>query len=350
MSRIIQPVVSPTGRVILLTGATLWLIASIILSATPEGVRAASADTTIVVTYGAPQIIEEIGDTYMFYPRVFSTNHGVFVTDRSKHRVIRLDETLQVESYLGRQGAGPGEMQTPWGVAVDSNGNVFVADAQLGRINKFAADGTFVRSVAARGAATLVVDAYDNLIVYPAPGPALLRRYSNDLEPGEDLFVETNDLLHRGAAGVLMQMDAAGNLYLVNQDTAEISVYDRDMQPLRQWTIDDPGLQESIARRLEAGEKRNPEGRVAVPAFSSMLLDERAGLIRFAYPLDEQLDGSLTRVLWYSLDGEFVTSLDRPNKVFSSALLADGSLIEGSSEALFFYQRGPQTNRVKRGN
>src|SRR5208282_3664454 len=44
----------------------------------------------------------------------------------------------------GAQGSGPGQFYNPWGVAVDSSGNVYVVDYGNNRVEKFTSSGTFV--------------------------------------------------------------------------------------------------------------------------------------------------------------------------------------------------------------
>jgi DNA-binding beta-propeller fold protein YncE len=53
--------------------------------------------------------------------------------------------------FKGGRGTGKGEFDSPTGIAVDSSGNVLVADTMNGRIQKFSPNGTFVTSIGTRG-------------------------------------------------------------------------------------------------------------------------------------------------------------------------------------------------------
>jgi sugar lactone lactonase YvrE len=48
---------------------------------------------------------------------------------------------------IGGTGAYPGQLQNPSDVAFDTNGNIYVADTNNGRINKYDAQGVFVKAI-----------------------------------------------------------------------------------------------------------------------------------------------------------------------------------------------------------
>ena len=48
-----------------------------------------------------------------------------------------LVEQHEFVTKLGSEGSGDGQFYEPWGVAVDANGNVYVADSWNHRIQKF---------------------------------------------------------------------------------------------------------------------------------------------------------------------------------------------------------------------
>ena len=52
-----------------------------------------------------------------------------------------------VTAFEGGHGDGRGQFDTPRGIAIDSAGNIFVADTSNGRIEKFATNGTFIASM-----------------------------------------------------------------------------------------------------------------------------------------------------------------------------------------------------------
>jgi len=52
-----------------------------------------------------------------------------------------------VTAFEGGHGSGKGQFDNPRGIAIDSAGNMFVADTDNGRIEKFSQNGTFVTSI-----------------------------------------------------------------------------------------------------------------------------------------------------------------------------------------------------------
>ncbi len=56
-----------------------------------------------------------------------------------------------VTAFQGGHGTGKGRFDTPRAIAVDSTGNIFVADSGNGRIEKFSPTGTFLSIIGAKG-------------------------------------------------------------------------------------------------------------------------------------------------------------------------------------------------------
>ncbi len=76
----------------------------------------------------------------------------VWVTDSDNHRVLKFEADNSATPLLAigktgkASGSGPGEFNTPMGIAVDSEGNIQVADTYNNRVQVFKEDGTFLRA------------------------------------------------------------------------------------------------------------------------------------------------------------------------------------------------------------
>jgi len=62
---------------------------------------------------------------------------NLYVADSGNHRIQKFDGDGHFLGVLGTPGGGDGQLNEPWGVAVDNEGNIFVADTWNHRIQKF---------------------------------------------------------------------------------------------------------------------------------------------------------------------------------------------------------------------
>ena len=89
MSRIIKPIVSPGGHILVVSGAALWLVAALLLSAAPGGATAAeNAGQEIPLAQ-----FEEVEGVpgVLYQPRVSTSLDGtLYVVDDGNQRVLRL--------------------------------------------------------------------------------------------------------------------------------------------------------------------------------------------------------------------------------------------------------------------
>ncbi len=72
---------------------------------------------------------------------------------------------LPVTASEGGHGSGKGQFDNPRALALDTVGNIFVADTGNGRIEKFSPNGTFVTSIATRDPNGIAVDRAGNIYV-----------------------------------------------------------------------------------------------------------------------------------------------------------------------------------------
>ncbi len=80
------------------------------------------------------------------FPRgmTITPSGNVFVADTNNNRIQKFSLSGVFLSVIGRKGEGHGEFQEPTGIATDSIGNLYVADSTNQRIQKLKADGTFL--------------------------------------------------------------------------------------------------------------------------------------------------------------------------------------------------------------
>jgi hypothetical protein len=82
----------------------------------------------------------------------------VYVGDHGNHRIQKFRISKSGETWTaahltmwGTQGAGPGQFNMPYGLTVDTAGNVWVADGFNGRLQRFSTDGVYQGSLGVSG-------------------------------------------------------------------------------------------------------------------------------------------------------------------------------------------------------
>ena len=72
------------------------------------------------------------------------TEGNVYVSDTMRHRVLRLGANGKLDRAIGKPGPEAGELDEPRGLAMDPDGGLWVADSGNDRVQKFDAGGRVV--------------------------------------------------------------------------------------------------------------------------------------------------------------------------------------------------------------
>ena len=126
---------------------------------------------------------------------------NVYVADSGNNRIQKFDQDGNFLGAFGTAGGGQGQFNEPWGVAVDGEGNIYVADTWNHRIQKFDSNFRFLK---AWGGAFLEVGKRQ-------PGPL-------------ELFGPRS-----------IAIDADGNLWVTDTGDKRILKFDPDGNPLAQY-------------------------------------------------------------------------------------------------------------------
>jgi len=68
---------------------------------------------------------------------------NVYATDSSDNKIIKYDSFYNKITEWGSSGSGPGQFNDPTGIAIDSDGHIWVADLYNARVQEFNPDGSF---------------------------------------------------------------------------------------------------------------------------------------------------------------------------------------------------------------
>jgi sugar lactone lactonase YvrE len=108
-----------------------------------------SPDGRVLMTLGKPGVpgndadhLDGVSDV------VVGANGDIFVADGhgtgTNDRIVKFSKDGKFIKAWGKHGKGPGELDVPHGIAMDSAGRVYVGDRSNGRVQIFDADGKFL--------------------------------------------------------------------------------------------------------------------------------------------------------------------------------------------------------------
>lgn len=94
---------------------------------------------------------------------VVDTDGTIYCADSGNRRVVRLTHNESwsawtIASTFGSSGTGDAVLSRPWGVAMDSLGDLYVSDADAHRIKKYSKTGVFLAAWASKGSVMNQVD------------------------------------------------------------------------------------------------------------------------------------------------------------------------------------------------
>jgi len=97
-------------------------------------------------------------------------NGDIFVADghdnKTNNRILKYDHSGKFITQWGKLGAGPGEFNSPHGLAMDKEGRLYVADRSNSRIQIFDQDGNFLTEWRQFGRPSgIYIDKNDNIYV-----------------------------------------------------------------------------------------------------------------------------------------------------------------------------------------
>jgi DNA-binding beta-propeller fold protein YncE len=159
----------------------------------------------------------------------------------------------------GAFGSGPGQLNMPWGVAVDAADNVYVADWRNDRLQVFDAAGRFLATLGASGSADgqfrrpagISIDSAGHIIVADwgnervqilrpdgthlatLRGDATLSKWAQEfLEASPDVVARRQsaadlEIEKRFWGAVSVRVDDTGRLYVAEHSRHRVQVYER---------------------------------------------------------------------------------------------------------------------------
>lgn len=188
-----------------------------------------SPDGKVLMKLGKAGVAAEGPDTFNGPTDVVVAPNGdIFVSDghvaNSNGRVVKFSKDGKFIKAWGKRGTGPGEMDTPHSIAMDSRGRLFVADRANSRIQIFDQDGRFLDQWKQFGRPSGVfIDKNDTIYVADSQSNATLNPgFKRGIRVGNAKdgkvtalipFVEPDPDKNNNAGMEGVTADAKGNIY-----------------------------------------------------------------------------------------------------------------------------------------
>jgi sugar lactone lactonase YvrE len=187
-------------------------------------------DGKVLMTLGKAGVAAEGPDTFNGPTDVvIAPNGDIFVSDghaaNSNGRIVKFSKDGKFIKAWGKKGTGPGEMDTPHAITMDSRGRLFVADRANSRIQIFDQDGKFLDQWKQFGRPSGVfIDKNDTIYVVDSQSNAKLNPgFKRGLRVGSAKdgkvtafvpFVEPDPDKNNNAGMEGVTADAMGNVYV----------------------------------------------------------------------------------------------------------------------------------------
>jgi uncharacterized protein (TIGR03663 family) len=239
---------------------------------------------------------------------------NVYVADSQNHRIQKFDADGALLATWGSPGQDPGQFSEPWGVAVGPGDIVYVADTWNHRIQAFTSEGELITYWGVfedtggellepqgmfYGPRDITIDEDGNLYVTDT-GNKRIQKFDADGNP----------IGQWGGAGasagqflepVGIASDQEGNIYVADTWNQRIQVFDEDFQLVRQWSV-----------QAWVGESINNKPYLAVDAEGRVYATDPEGF----------------RVLVFDSEGELLTIFGRYGQDTASFDLPTGIEID----------------------
>lgn len=160
---------------------------------------------------------------------------NIYVADMLNNRVEKFDSTGNFISTIGSVGSADGQFSDPTSVAVDKSGNLYVTDLNNYRIEKFNPSGNFILKFGTRGDGDgqfqnprgMAFDASGNLYVADLIHPI------QKFDPSGNFISHIGEGTINGAQGIAI--DKSGNIYVLDNGSPQVVEFSSDGTFVKKW-------------------------------------------------------------------------------------------------------------------
>ncbi len=117
----------------------------------------------------------------------FDSQDNLFIVDSANSRIQKFTKDGKYLAKWGQFGSGEGEFNLPWGIDIDKEDNVYVADWRNNRVQKFAPDGQYLMTIGTPGKWTPRPPNHQE--IFPAPDGELSRPAGVAVNSDGDIWI-----------------------------------------------------------------------------------------------------------------------------------------------------------------
>jgi tripartite motif-containing protein 71 len=160
---------------------------------------------------------------------------NLWVADKSNNRIEKFDPTGKFLAKYGSLGSGDGQFNRPSSIAVDRNGNILVADSNNNRIEKFSPEGKFLAKFGSLGSGNGQFSKPEAVAADPK-GNIWVSDYQN---ARVQKFNEEMAFVKAFGTGTLggpmgLAVDLSGNVWVADWQKSRVSVFNSNGELLSQ--------------------------------------------------------------------------------------------------------------------
>ena len=184
--------------------------------------------------------IKTIGEVNYPWGVAVNQRGELLVSDRNRHCVSIFSPTGEKLRSFGSKGSGHGQFSGPCGVVVDDGGNILVVDTHNDRIQKFTTDGKFIAAVGKKGNKPLEFSTPLGIAIHPLNKKVYIIECGN-----HRIQILNSDLTFSSSLGSLgggngqfwnpwdVACDSTGNVYVADARNHRIQVFTAEGEYLR---------------------------------------------------------------------------------------------------------------------
>jgi DNA-binding beta-propeller fold protein YncE len=222
---------------------------------------------------------------------------NVYISELMGNRISKYTSTGTLITRWGTFGINDGQFNWPKYIAVDGQNNIYVADEKNLRIQKFNSSGTYITKWEVDFAGSIAVDRLNNWVYtidmsnvlqkLDLSGNFIMQWGGTGTGDGQLMLSNQNDLSNQGMNGQ-MAVDKAGNIYVVDNMNFRIQKFSSTGAYIMKW-----------------GSKGSDGGQFLFPC--GIAIDSANG---FIYVADNSAQfggsGNIARIEKFDLMGNFI--------------------------------------------